>query len=78
MSRKPQDDEYTENHKGVELYFEDDGNFENQDDGEADDDYRDRLDEFCEATKLLKEYVSENGLPLCQYLDSELLVEFME
>jgi hypothetical protein len=80
MSHKSRDDEYTENLKTVETYSaEEDENYEQPEDEEVRDNINyEECDKICVLTRLLQEYAKNQGLPICQYLSTGLMIEFVE
>ena len=83
MSRRSQDEDYSDNYKTSERI-----NIEYSDNEEYDDNQEDIIpiedinykyyEQIYDLTRLLKDYVSDQGLPLCQYLTPCLVSEFTE
>ena len=80
MSRKSQDDEYNENRKTVETFSDGEADYDRQENEKNECAIIDsgNWEQMCLLTKFLKEYASDNALPLCQYLSQELITEFTE
>lgn len=84
MSRRSQDDEYSDNHKtiekaNIENYSEDEENYKEQEVEELrDENSYEYCNQICEITKILKKYTHDQTLPLCQYLSPGLMAEFIQ
>jgi hypothetical protein len=79
MSRRTHEEEYNDYPRATEIYSDEDENYESlQDEEQRDIAEKDETENVCNLVKIIKMYTVEKGLPLCEYLNPQLMEEFIQ
>lgn len=77
MSRK-YDEEYEDTNKHMEVYSDIDEFSDIEDEQNIEDNNYEYFDYISDKAEVLRDYACVQGLPLCEYINANLLVEFLE